>query len=108
MTLSKKSVQALNFTDVALQRQFGSIMEQLGDVSASEILDGRLVTSVVPASGVMKLAHGLNRRWRGVIVVSSNANYRAPFGSPDVSDSAVYATLTFPVGAGATVTFWIF
>lgn len=110
--LSQKSLAQFNVDDEQLSRSLDNVASALNPVLETPLLDGVLVGPlVVPASLLLTVPHGLGRPARGFFVANATAAYGVPFAVPGAAaqpspNGAI--VLTFPSGAGASLTFWVF
>lgn len=110
--LTQKSLAQFNVSDEQLSRSLDNVASALNPVLACPLLDGVLVGPLtVPASLLLTVPHGLGRPALGFLVVRATAQYAPPFvlpvtpAQPSPNGAVV---LTFPSGAGAALTFWVF
>lgn len=110
--LTQKSVAQFNVEDEQLSRSLNNVASALNPVLETPLLDGVLVGPlVVPASLRLVVSHGLGRPARGFLVANATAAYGVPYATPGVAaqpspNGAI--VLTFPSGAGASITLWVF
>ena len=91
--------------------QLDAVQERVEDallpISLSTIVDGKLLTGHVLASGSTSvIAHGLGRKLQGWIVVSKNAAQHVY--DSQASNSAPETFLHLTAGGAVTVDLWVF
>lgn len=108
--LPRKNLVDFNANDDELNRYMHTVADAVEPVLQTAVLDGNLIErQVVPATLKLVVPHGLGRRPRGFWLAASNANCGQPYALPaDQTAPTGALVLTFPSGAGATVSVWVY
>lgn len=108
--LPRKALVDFNANDGELNRFMHVVQEAVNPVLQTEVLDSNLIQSlVIPSTLKLTVPHGLGRRPLGFILAGTNANCGQPYALPaDQTNAKGALVLTFPQGAGATVSVLVF
>jgi hypothetical protein len=88
--------------DPALNEVQDNVAEVVQYLSGNAVIDGLLLTGIVLSSGSNKVAHKLNRKPLGWIVVDRNSSVTI------YSTSSTEKFLNLTTSAAVTVSLWIF
>lgn len=100
-----KSFKTIKSPDRVVTQVQQNISEALSPILNKEVLGGRLIESVIIVSGTAKrINHGLDRKYKGWIVVDQNANANIWSSVSSLPEK----TLILNSSATVTVSIWVF
>lgn len=92
--------------DAAGSREEYNLASLYNHLQSMPILSGRLVQGVITDTAGFNIAHGLERKWQGFILVNSDADVRV-WATSAQTDKSIYINLDASASS-VTIDLWVF
>ena len=104
MAITSKAFKTFAIKETETKLLQSNISDAINPILKTELIDGRLITSLIVGTSATAVNHGLNRKANGYIVVSSSvaANFFDNVPSADTKSFNLTAS------AATTVSLWVF
>lgn len=103
--MSFRAVSIARIKDQEVSLALDSIGEVIEQITSKNLLDGRLIEGIVVTAGTVKVVdHGLERGYRGWVVVKQNANSNIWESTPNLPTLQIRLNASVNV----TISLWVF